>query len=451
MRLVVETAGDAFVGMDAEGTITDWNAAAEILFGWSRTEAVGRRLSETIIPERYRDAHEQGLAHFLATGEAAVFGHRLELEALHRHGHEIPMKLSIWPVRQERSVRFNAFVHDITERRLAEAELREAKEWFQRAFDDAPIGMGLIDLTGGIVQANRVSCEMLGYSHDALLAMTVFDVTHPDDVASGRDQLRRAVAGEMATYRIEERYVHADGRPVWDLLNVSAVTNAAGEIAYFIGQIEDISARKEVEQKLTRRALHDPLTGLPNRSLMLDRLHQALARSRRGAATVTVMFVDLDNFKLVNDSLGHDAGDRGPVHRRPTPPGRRAADGHRVHASVATSSSSCARDWPGRQRPKVVAARVEAAVASPASSGDDEMTVSASVGLVVAGPGAHTPEALLRDADAAMYRAKDSGKARLEVFGEDLRLRAGERLRLEEGLREALQGGRLRLLYQPIV
>lgn len=450
MRLVVETAGDAFIGMDTADVITDWNAAATATFGWSREEIIGRRLSETIIPLSYRQAHNRGLAHFLDTGEAAVFGNRLELEALHRDGHELPVELSIWPVRQARSVQFNAFVHDITERRQAKTALREANERFRAAFDDAPIGIVLVDQQGRFLQSNRAYCEMLGYGEDAILAMTVSDLTHPDDVASAGELFRRAVAGEVATYRLEKRYVHANGHAVWVLWSVSAVTGEDG-IPYFIGQAEDITARKQLEKKLTRQALHDPLTGLPNRTLLVDRLHQAIARHRRNGAGLTVLFLDLDHFKLINDSFGHHAGDR-----------VLSLVGERLCEAVRPADTVCRLGGDefvvvceglegGDAEARVVAARLEAAVAQPYQLGDQEVTVTASVGLVNAGAGHETPESLLRDADSAMYRAKQQGKARHQVFDDDLRLMAGERTAVERCLRNALRDGALGLVYQPIV
>ena len=449
MRLVIETAHDGFIAMDGEGTITDWNSAAEAVFGWSRAEAVGRPLRETIIPERYREAHQRAVARFLSSGEPMAMGRR-EVQGLHRDGHELPIELSVWPVRLGRTVQFNAFVHDVSERRRAEAAVRESKERFQAAFDNAPIGMVLVDLGGRILQANRAYREMLGYTEDALRALTVADLTHPDDVEASREFLRRAVARELTSHRVEKRYVHADGHPVWVALSVSEVKGPDGGIAHFIGQIQDISAQKEAEEKLTRQALHDPLTGLPNRSLLLDRLHQAVARSSRRAAAVTVLFLDLDNFKLVNDSLGHEAGDKVLVQVA-----RRLLQAVRPTDTVCRFGGDefviLCEGVDGEREAKVIAARVEAAVGEPCVIGDREARVTASVGLVLAGAGSGTPEALLRDADAAMYLAKGSGKARHEFFDNDLRQRARERARLERCLREALEGDELRLVYQPIV
>ncbi|MGQ0521867.1 MAG: PAS domain S-box protein [Actinomycetota bacterium] len=449
MRLVVETAGDAFVGIDRDGTILAWNAAAEALFGWPREEAIGRRLTETIIPPRYRAAHGEGLARYLASGESTVLGRRVELEALHRDGHEVPMELAVWPVRVGRDVQFNAFVHDISERRQAEVALREAEERFRRAFDDAPIGMCLVDHEGRILRANQSYCEMLGYSEDALRGMTVGELTYPDDVEASQEPFGRVLAGGLASYRVEKRYVHADGHPVWAMLNVSAVRDDGGRIVHLIGQIEDISARRQAEEALTRQALHDHLTGLPNRSLMLDRLRLALARTRRQPGTVTVMFVDLDNFKCINDSLGHDAGDQVLV-----------TVAQRLQAAVRPADTVCRMggdefvvvcEGLDEAEPTEIARRVEAAVSEPFAVDGREVAVTASVGLAVDAGGTAGPEGLLGNADAAMYRAKKAGKARYHVFDDTLRARAGERVRLERGLREALEVGRLGLAYQPII
>ncbi|MCI0526501.1 MAG: PAS domain S-box protein, partial [Nitrospira sp.] len=124
-RLIIETAYDAFISMDANGLIMDWNAQAEAIFGWSRKEAIGRSLSDTIIPLKYRDAHKRGLKHFLATGEGTVLNKRIEITALHRDGHEFPIEMTITPIPLGTYV-FNAFVHDITERKWAEEALRKA-------------------------------------------------------------------------------------------------------------------------------------------------------------------------------------------------------------------------------------------------------------------------------------------------------------------------------------
>lgn len=241
---------------------------------------------------------------------------------------------------------------------------------------------------------------------------------------------------------------HADGHSVWALWSISAVTGQEGA-AYFIGQAEDITARRELEDKLTRQALHDPLTGLPNRSLLVDRLQQAIARYERGAGGVTVLFLDLDHFKLVNDSFGHHAGDQVL-----TMVGERLCEAVRPADTVCRLGGDefvVVCEGLQESEARVITARIEEAVSEPCRIGDEEMVVTASVGLVNAKAGHNTPESLLRDADCAMYLAKHQDKARHEVFEDSLPPRAGERVRAERGLRQALQTGALRLVYEPIV
>ena len=409
LRQMIESASDAFVAMDAGGVIVDWNPAAERLFGWSGSEALGRRVSDTIIPDRYRAAHDQGLARYFDTGEAPVFNRRLELEALHRDGHEVTVELSVWPVRQRDAVRFNAFVHDISARR----EARAATERFQIAFDDAPIGMVITDVTGRFIQANRAYCGMLGYSQDELLGKTFSDITPADELATSLELFERAVTGELRSYRLEKRYVHADGHLVWVALNVSAVPAGGAGGAYLIGQIEDISERKAAEASLTRAALHDGLTGLPNRVLLTDRLRQAMRHGERARSSLALMFVDLDHFKEVNDQFGHEGGDRVlccVAERLVT--NLRPAD---TCARLGGDEFVILLEDVDEHEAGALARRVVDAVEAPWRLDDHEVTITASVGVVIAGPSRTDAGALLRDADAAMYRAKAAGKGRCEI------------------------------------
>ena len=185
-RRVVEDAHEAFVAIDESGKITDWNPQAEVTFGWSRAEAVGRRLPETIIPERYWAAHIKGLHRFLTSGEARVLGRRVELSALHRDGHEFPIEISISAVKTEDGFTFNALMHDISERKRAERTIQEAEERFRGAFEDAPIGMALMDLDGRFQQVNGALCEITGYSRGELEGTSFESITHPDDMAGVR-------------------------------------------------------------------------------------------------------------------------------------------------------------------------------------------------------------------------------------------------------------------------
>ncbi len=515
--------------------------------------------------------------------------------------------------------------------RRARARVQEAlalarvgEERFRRSFDDAAIGMALTGADGTLLEVNSSFCAMLGYRQDELVGTRFQAITHPDDVDLGTEEIRRALAGELRTFRLEKRYIHASGEPIWASLSASLIRPLSGD-PYFIAQIEDVSERKraeaqaaEAEQRARRRerqqaavvalgeralsgvgfqqlcqqaveavaetlhtpfarimelagdgtevrqvaavgwpdrivekfhvsttqaaytllgrqpvivedaasetrfdarpllaqgivsgmsvvvadqdgsesyavlgihsregrafavddltfaqsvanvlanaiqrqraeddlrhqALHDPLTGLPNRVLFGDRLEHALSHAERTGAMLAVLFLDLDDFKLINDSLGHDAGDTALL-----------AVTSRLHATVREGDTLArfggdefvvlAEDLDEPEAAVRIANRMRAALCPPLTIDGSEHVVAASLGIAMAtGSYEGGAQALLRDADAAMYRAKAAGRDRTEVFDELMRARVLERLRLENGLRLALEQGELRLVYQPLV
>jgi diguanylate cyclase (GGDEF)-like protein/PAS domain S-box-containing protein len=321
-RAVIETAGDAFIGMNDGGLVTDWNRQAEEIFGWTRQEAMGRTLAELIIPEELRAAHWRGLRRFLDTGEGTILGRRLELRALNRDGGQFPVELTVWATRIGHTHAFSAFIHDISE-------------------------------------------------------------------------------------------------------------------------------RKHLEDELTRQALHDPLTGLPNRTLLLDRLAHALARSERSRTPVTVLFLDLDRFKTVNDSLGHTAGDR-----------LLASVAERLRAYVRPSDTvarlggdefGVLLEDAAADGGAMVAERLAEAIAAPFVLEGRQVFTRASIGIATNTAAGAKAEELLRDADLAMYMAKAQGKGRHAVFESGMHAAVMERLELEADLRRALGSREILLHYQPMV
>ncbi|MBA2274250.1 MAG: EAL domain-containing protein [Actinobacteria bacterium] len=324
---------------------------------------------------------------------------------------------------------------------------RDQDTRFHNTFGNSRTGVALIDLEGAFMDVNHALCEFVGYSKRALRATTLQALTHPDDLEADL-ALRRMLTEEISSYQTEGRFIHADGYPVWGLWCVSTVCDD-GRPAGFLCQVHDISKLKQMQAELIHQTLHDPLTGLPNRSLFIDRLTVALARLERSSNDVAVLFMDLDRFKRVNDSMGHAAGDR-----------LLRAVATRLKESVRPGDSPAriggdeftilCEDVRGEAGAIAIAGRITEAMAQPFALDEGDVFSNASVGVAVAKQGDATdPEALIRDADAAMYHAKEKGKGRYELFSPAMHVRSSNRLGNDNALHRAIERGELRLFYQP--
>jgi diguanylate cyclase (GGDEF)-like protein/PAS domain S-box-containing protein len=344
-----------------------------------------------------------------------------------------------------------ALGRQVAEQQRTRMALDESRQLLESAFRDAAIGMALVAPDGRWLQVNPALCALVGYSAPELLATTFQAITHPDDLETDLDYVRQMLAGAIPTYQLDKRYFHKAGHIVWIQLNVSLARASDGQPLYFLAQIQDITDRKRAEAQLQHAAFHDALTGLPNRALFLDRLRHALERRRRHPDfTFAVLFLDFDRFKVVNDSLGHSMGDQLLI-----------AGAQRLAACVR-GLDTVARlggdefcilleDVRALAAATEVADRIQRALQQPFELGGHRLAAPASIGIVLSGAGADRPEDILRDADAAMYRAKALGKARYEVFQEEMRVEAMARLLVETDLRRALERDEFELFYQPIV
>jgi diguanylate cyclase (GGDEF)-like protein len=244
--------------------------------------------------------------------------------------------------------------------------------------------------------------------------------------------------------------VRADGSVAWVLLSTSLVRDADGAPTHLISQMEDVTTSKELGGELIRQAFHDPLTGLANRLLVVDRLGHALVRLGRQPGLVAVLFLDLDRFKAINDTYGHDAGDRLLV-----------IIGGRIRSAVRPADTVAriggdefvivCEDITSQAEVVDIAERIKAAITVPCPLNGGEATISASVGVALASGPDELAETLLRDADTAMYRAKEHGKDRHELFTDVMRAWVAERVDAERDLRQAIRDQRLLVLYQPII
>jgi diguanylate cyclase (GGDEF)-like protein/PAS domain S-box-containing protein len=326
--------------------------------------------------------------------------------------------------------------------------LSASETQFRATFEQAAIGIAHTAPSERFLRVNEKLCQMVGYTREELLTMTIHDLSHPDDRGRGRANRHRLIAGEISTIAIERRCVCKDGSVIWLNRTISMVREPTGEPAYFIRVMEDITGRKSLEHALQHLADHDRLTSLPNRGLIHDRLQHAVDQAARRNWIVGVMFIDLDRFKMVNDTLGHTMGDR-------------------LLQLVAARLRDCVRidDTVGRlggdefaiiltelanvHDAELVAQKILDALGAPLDLDGREAFVSASIGIAIYPQDGASADTLIMNADAAMYRAKAQGKNNYQLYAATMNEQAGERLQMENSLRHAVDRGEFVLYFQP--
>jgi len=316
-------------------------------------------------------------------------------------------------------------------RRRSRAALAESEQRFRLTVDNAPIGITLVSLDGRFLYPNAQLQAMVGYSAAELCAMTFADITHPDDLETDLAHLDQLVQGEIPSYHMEKRYIRRDGQVIWAKLSVSLVRDASGGPLHFVSQVEDVTQVRAVQEELQHRALYDPLTGLANRHLLIDRLTQLLVQPDRGIGMVAVAFCDLDHFKRINDSLGHHVGDL--LLREIA---LRLQDSLRGGDTVARMGGDefvvLMQEVLSEDEAAAVVERVKVAVEAPIHLEGQELRVTFSAGIAV-GDVNQSAEALLRDADTALYAAKEQGRSCSQMYTAAMRQRALVQLFCRDG------------------
>ncbi|MFN3077291.1 MAG: putative bifunctional diguanylate cyclase/phosphodiesterase [Alphaproteobacteria bacterium] len=445
LRSVVDGALDAIITVDVTGKVTKFNPSAERIFGYRTGDVLGREVAELIIPPSLREKHRQSLNRVATTGFGSLIGQRIEMTAMRADGSEFPVEMTININRIGGEIFFTAFLRDITQRRLAEEEFRKLSQVVKQSSATIII----TDHQGLVEYVNPRFTEVTGYT----LAETVDK--SPRILKSGynseetyRDLWKTIRSGVQWRGELYNR--KKNGEYYWEYITISPIRSSDGTIINFIGMAEDLTVRKECEERLLRQTNYDQLTGLPNRLLALDRLTQVLARADRESRGGALALVDLDHFKTVNDTFGRTSGDQ--ILMDATTRLLAAVRATDTVARLGTdeflvilAESNTAIDAEN------TAHRILEAFQPPFLLGDQEIMVSVSVGLTLFPADGELPQFLMQNAEAAMYNAKEAGRNGYRFFTPHLNQQSNDRLAMRSRLARALKQDEFFLCYQPMV
>lgn len=338
-------------------------------------------------------------------------------------------------------------IRDVTEQRELQNQLRESEARYASTVELAAIGIAHVDADGRFISVNRQLCEMLGYAKEELLRLTVKDVSHPEDANVTDEERARLHTGETESLKAEKRYLRKDGMTIWVRITSTLCRNDEGEPLHDISIVEDISDRKAAEARVKYLATHDELTGLPNRAVFSEMVNHVIESARRHERQCALLFIDLDRFKVVNDSLGHEAGDM-------------------LLKEMAARLSGCMRksdvvarlggdefvvlleDLKDSVAATDVARKILSSLLEPVEIMGQECRVTASIGIALYPRDAQDGSSLMKRADMAMYLAKEEGKNNYQFYSSESSPMSVERLVLETLLGRALQQNELSIQYQ---
>ncbi len=406
-------------------------------------------------PRFFAPATAQRVREIIRLDETQGLGHDEEFEMVTAKGRAIVVhSRGVITMKDGQLVKRTSIIQDITETKRAQQALRESDERWKLALESTGDGMWDWNLLTNERVCSESFAQMYGYEQHELqgiAALNFDELAHPDDVPQMLRAREAHLSGERASYRNEHRVRCKDGSWKWIMTRGMVIErDAQGKPTRLIGTHTDITERKQTEAMVWQQANFDFLTGLPNRSMLRDRLQQDLRTSRRQGLQVAVLFIDLDHFKEVNDTLGHDSGDM------------LLLDAAGRIKSCVRESDTVARmggdeftvvlsQLPDQNRVDGIAQQILARLSEAFVIGNEQAFVSASVGVALFPGDGEDIDTLFKHADQALYAAKNAGRNRVSYFTPALQELAHQRMRLAQDLRLALPQGQLHLVYQPIV
>lgn len=442
-RAITESAFDAIITSDHAGNIVGWNHGAETLFGYTESEAMGQALTQ-LMPVRYREGHLAGMNRIRGGGAHRVIGKKIELHGLRRDASEFELELTIAKWEGHEGLNFTAIISDITERKAHQTQIKLAAQVFAQSRE----GIVVTDAQRNIILVNEAYTRITGYSEAEVLGK------NPRVMSSGRQgpefyRAMWALIDKEGHWAGEIWNQHKNGTVYAEWLEISVLRDAKGQVTHYAGTFSDLSASKAAENRIQWLSHFDALTGLPNRALLADRATLALSMAQRASEPLTMMLVGFDHFNSVNDALGHQLGDALLLEMS-----KRLSRALREQDTVArpggkefvlvlpgTSSGGAAH----------LAAELLWKLAEPYDLGDQETTLTASIGIATYPDNGGNFNTLFKAAVIALHRAQALGRDSFHFYSEDIYQQVLAREHMTKALRHAAKLDQLQLVYQPLV
>ncbi len=449
LQTILDSASEGIITTTHNGDILSFNRAAEQLFGYRETEVLGRSIN-MLMPPEFAEQHPAFMERYLENGgEGVVNSAPREMSAVHRDGTPLTIEIAINVMRRDGQVLFLATIRDISERKQQEHALRRSEAMLNKAQSIANIGSWEWRPQEGSLFWSQQVYRIFGRAPEAGPPdyNGFVQYVHPDD----REGLEAAVRESIElrkSYSLEHRLMRSDGGVQYVHEQGEVSLDGHGEVDSLIGTVQDITERKQAQQALEYMSNYDPLTGLPNRSLLHDRLQQALHQAERDEHLLAVMFLDLDRFKTINDSLGHAVGDEllKEVARRLKQRMRQGDTVARLGGDEFVIILESIRHVDDAAH---VAGDILQALEKPCHIGVHEIVIGTSIGITIYPFDDDNIDDLLRDADTAMYKAKAEGRNNYQYFSSEMTEQTRRHMELERDLRHALERDEFSLHYQP--
>lgn len=449
-RKIAESMQDGMIIVDQDSSITYLNLAAEKMFGYTTAETQGKTWYKLLTPMQYHDAFLVNSIQFRGTGQGPNVGRTVELSGVRKGGEEFPAEVSFSSVMINGRWHGTGIVRDISERRRAEAVNRKLAAIVESS-EDAIVGM---TTDGFITTWNRGAAKVYGYAADEIVGRSV-NVLVPNDLKHEVADLLAAVGTGKSVAHYETTRQSKDGRLIEVSLSLSPIRDSSGEINGISAIDRDITERKAAEKEIEYLAFYDSLTRLPNRRLLLDRLQQAMAGSARSRRKGAILFIDLDNFKIINNTSGHAVGDQLLIEVA-----RRLAgcirDGDTVSRLGADEFVVMLEDLSESLQEAAAQAtgfceKILAALNEPYTIAGHEHHCTPSIGVTLFTDSEIAVDELLKQADIAMYQSKSAGRNTLRFFDPEMQVNLAGRAVMEAALRLGIQYRQFVLHYQPQV